>query len=257
MNLLIAIFRSIVLIVFTLVCLPVQWLAFHFSWNIKNVIPNFYHRHVAKIMGITIDEKGEISHQTPKLILSNHVSWLDIVIISATHPVAFVAKSEVSKWPLIGLFAQLQQTIFINRTRRSETKAVSEEIKNRIQNHQSIVLFAEGTTSDGNRTLPFKSALLGALEAQDEHILVQPLAINYTKMGGLPIGRAQRPTIAWYGDMEIASHLWALLKVPSIHVELSWCKPLQFEENDNRKALTQMAERQVRIALHKSAQIEQ
>ncbi|MFG3757146.1 lysophospholipid acyltransferase family protein, partial [Klebsiella pneumoniae] len=97
------------------------------------------------------------------LILSNHVSWLDIIVVTAVTPVVFVAKHEVASWPLFGWLAKLQRTIFIERERRQKTGAVAREMGDRLTGGDTVVLFAEGTSSDGNRILPFRSALIGSV----------------------------------------------------------------------------------------------
>ena len=113
--------------------------------------------------GVRVDAGGRaIARHGPLLVVSNHTSWLDITVISTLAPLSFVAKSEVAGWPLFGTFARLQRSIFIDRTRRKGAAEANREIAERLAGGDAIVLFAEGTTSDGNRVLPFRSAVVGA-----------------------------------------------------------------------------------------------
>ena len=113
------------------------------------------------------------------LIVANHTGWLDIVIFSAVMPLSFVAKSEVDGWPFFGTLARLQRTVFVERARRSQTGEARDAIRERLLAGDTLVLFPEGTSSDGNEVLPFKSALLGAAEAvlaDGSHVTVQPVS---------------------------------------------------------------------------------
>jgi lyso-ornithine lipid O-acyltransferase len=101
--------------VLTLVLLPFQLIGMTFDLRLQRSIPHLYHRILCALIGVRIREIGERSIAAPVLILSNHVSWLDICVISALAPVVFVAKSEMARWPVFGWLARLQRTIFINR----------------------------------------------------------------------------------------------------------------------------------------------
>jgi 1-acyl-sn-glycerol-3-phosphate acyltransferase len=114
------------------------------------------------------------------------------------------------------------------------------------------VLFAEGTSSDGNRVLPFRSALVGALRealAQVEagkHIAVQPLSVGYTGLFGMPMGRQHRPVVAWYGDRDLVSHLRQFLRRGAVEVTLSWGEPVTYDPGADRKAMVRALEGVVR-----------
>jgi 1-acyl-sn-glycerol-3-phosphate acyltransferase len=119
-----------------------------------------------------------------------------------------------------------------------------------------MVLFAEGTTSDGNRVLPFRPALVGAAGAALAHpavgrIWLQPLAITYVRRNGLPITRRERPEVAWYGDMDLAPHLVSFLKQGPLDTVVAWGEPIEFGVRTDRKEATAQAERAVRAALHR------
>jgi 1-acyl-sn-glycerol-3-phosphate acyltransferase len=211
-----------------------------------------YSRALCALIGVRITVAGRPPAHDAVLVLSNHVSWLDILVITATVPVIFVAKSEVAGWPLIGWAARARGTVFVARDRRQQTPAANATIARHLAEGQSIVLFAEGTSSDGNRVLPFRSALVGALRealAQADtgaRIAVQPLSIAYTGLLGLPMGRQHRPVVAWYGERDLVPHVTDLLRRGAIDVTLSWGDPVAADAAGDRKALVRQLEREVR-----------
>ena len=150
------------------------------------------------------------------LLISNHVSWLDITVLSAVAPVSFVAKQEVASWPFVSWLAKLQRSVFVDRNRRNEVGDKANEILERLAGGDHIVLFAEGTSSDGNSVVPFKTPLFAAAKPtggapMGAKVWAQTLALTYTKLYGLPLCRRGRHVVAWYGDMDLASHAWRLL----------------------------------------------
>nr|WP_245404754.1 lysophospholipid acyltransferase family protein [Ancylobacter gelatini] len=213
-------------------------------------IPVLYHRAVLALIGIRVRVTGAPVPARPLLLVANHVSWLDICVLGAQFPLCFVAKSEVGRWPGIGLLARLQRTVFVDRTARAATGRAAGEIAGRLGDGDPVVLFAEGTSSDGNRVLAFRSALLGAASrGAGEHAAVQPLAIAYVAQGGVSLGRTRRPLVAWYGDMDLAAHLMEVLRRGTLDVELRFGEVI---DAGNRKAAAGEAERRVRAMLARS-----
>jgi hypothetical protein len=115
-----------------------------------------------------------------------------------------------------------------------------------------VVLFGEGTASDGNRVLPFRSALIGAARdalAEAEHsgrVLIQPLSVAYTGLHGLPMGRLHRPVAAWYGHIDLVPHLMKVLRHGAFDVVLTWGEPIAYEAQTDRKAVAKSLELTVR-----------
>ena len=240
------------LTLFTIVLIPVQWLAVKFDWPLKRKLPVFYHRVLCRIVGFRITVAGERFAQHPLMIVSNHTSWADITIITSLAPVVFIAKSEVGRWPIFGLLAKLQRSVFVDRQRRQKTGDVNAEIAQRLAEGDPVVLFGEGTSNDGNRVLAFRSALIGAARdalAEAEHagrVWIQPLSIAYTHIIGMPFGRQGRPSIAWYGDMDLLPHLKNILSTGAVDVTVTWGVPVPFDENSNRKDVARILEQSVR-----------
>jgi lyso-ornithine lipid O-acyltransferase len=164
----------------------------------------------------------------------------------------FVAKREVATWPVFGLLARLQRSVFVDRTRRHRTDAVNEEIAARLAEGDPVVLFAEGTSSDGNRVLSFRTALIGAvrnaLDNADDAagVLVQPLSIAYTHLHGLPFGRQHRPVVAWYGSLDLLPHLGEVMRHGAIDVVLTFGEPIPCDGRTDRKELAKLLETAVR-----------
>lgn len=234
-------------VLFTLVCMPVQWLLLKSGSGAARRFPNWYHRRLAGLFGFHIRVVGQPVTKEGVLIVANHTSWADIVIFSAVLPISFVAKAEIARWPFFGTLARLQRTVFVERERRSATGQTRDEIRDRLLAGEALVLFPEGTSHDGNHVLPFKSALLGAAEAVldgGRHVRVQPVSAAYTGLYGMPMGREMRPFFAWYGDMEMVPHLWAALLAGPIDVVVQFHPTLSLDGMD-RKALAGAARQQV------------
>ncbi|MDA7948010.1 MAG: 1-acyl-sn-glycerol-3-phosphate acyltransferase [Hyphomicrobiaceae bacterium] len=249
--------RALVILIgfflFTVPLMPLQLALRYVNTDWARRFPHWYHRHVCRLLGIRIHQQGEIAEDRPVLLIANHISWLDISVLSAVGPVSFVAKSEVGTWPFISWLAKLQGSVFVERRQRMNTHTSASEIMNRLREGDHIVIFAEGTSSDGNRVLPFRTSLFAAAKPRGEEaknhedsIYVQTLAIAYTRQQGLPLGRRGRPSVAWYGDMEIAGHAWELLKRGPLDAHVCVGAPVNLREFDNRKALAAFAEKQIR-----------
>ena len=249
-----------VFILFTALTLPLMPLQQLFVWfwpQVARAFPMHYHRMVCRILGVRVEVVGQAPGQGPLLIACNHVSWLDIVVLSAVAPVSFVAKREVGRWPFFGTLARLQRTIFVDRERRHATGGARDEMRERLEAGDIIVLFAEGTSGDGRNVLPFKSSLFGAAEIPG--VLVQPVTLAYRGHRNLPMNRRLLPSYAWYGDMDLAPHLLGALRAGPIEVTVICHAPLSLSGELSRKVLARHAEEQVRrglvLALHDPAKI--
>jgi 1-acyl-sn-glycerol-3-phosphate acyltransferase len=232
---------------FTLSLMPVQWVLVKTGSTWSRKFPNWYHRKVLRILRIRLTTVGEPVDGKPCLIASNHVSWIDIPVLSAVAPLSFVAKREVHHWPFFGTLARLQRTVFIDRERRHTTGKSRDEMRERLAQSETIVLFPEGTSSDGVRILPFKSAFFGAAEA--DGVVVQPVSVAYRGHWGLPMTGRHRPTYAWYGAMDMIPHLWSAAKAGPLDVMVVLHKPMTVAEAGGRKALAQAAEAAVKRGL--------
>jgi lyso-ornithine lipid O-acyltransferase len=238
--------------ILTLSLLPFQLLAARIERFWFKSLPFFWHKRVCTLFGLHVEMKGIISDQRPLLLVSNHVSWSDILVLGSLAELSFIAKNEVEDWPLFGRLAKLQRTVFIDRKTKRKAGEQSREIADRLKAGDILVLFAEGTTSDGNRILPFKSSLFGAakmaLDADqaDAKVFIQPVSIAYTRRHGIPLGRAHRSIAGWSGTVGLKKHFLDLVRAGSIGVDVTFGDPLVYDHHTNRKSLAQNTEAMVR-----------
>lgn len=254
------------LLAMTLLLVPLQLLALRFGWPLQRALPRLWHRGACVMTGVRVVVRGAPASGRPLLLTSNHQSWADMMALGSVVDCSFIAKSQVAGWPLFGWLARLQRTVFVERERRGHVGRQADTIGQRLRAGDAMVLFAEGTTSDGNRVLPFKTALFGAAQSalgdgrngenQSGEVLVQPVAIAWVRLHGLPLGRAARPLVAWTGSLELKPHFLAFLRHGAFDVEVSFGEPLVFSSQSDRKAVAKQCRAQVsrllQQALHPS-----
>ncbi|HYB09365.1 MAG TPA: lysophospholipid acyltransferase family protein [Alphaproteobacteria bacterium] len=238
--------RLLLYIGWTVVLIPVQALAVTFGWRLRETLPVFYHRSCCRIFGIEVEVRGVRAPGRPALFVCNHTSYLDIMVLASLIPCSFVAKSEVANWPLFGLLAKLQRTVFVVRERR-QAAVQRDEIGERLAAREALVLFPEGTSNDGNRVLPFKSALFAVANETigGVPLTVQPVSVSYVALDGMPLGRFLRPFYAWYGDMEMATHIWRVATLGVLTVVVEFHPPAPHEAFLSRKTLADYCFRRV------------
>ncbi len=215
---------------------------------------HFAHRYSSwlnKTMTARVHINGTPVKNEPCLMVANHASWQDIFLIGGSVPVSFVAKSDVKSWPVIGTLARMAGTVFVDRTRRQSSGNTKNEMQQRLENGETLVLFPEGTTSDGSQILPFKSALFGAsqLEVDGKPIKVQPVTVAYKRVWNLPMARAVRNGFAWAGDVPLGTHLWNNLKSGPIDVSITFHEPMTVNDVGGRKVLAKLSEEIIREGL--------
>ncbi len=226
--------------IFTVALIPIQAVLVLMGWRAQVSLPVWYHRRCCRLLGIRVVRRGKPVQDGPVLFVSNHCSYLDITVLGSLVPASFVAKTEVAQWPLFGALAKLQRSVFVDRQSFRTVKQL-DEMSARLEAGDSLILFPEGTSSDGNRVLPFKSSLLSVaeLEPGGQPLTVQPVSIAYTMLDGLPMGRYLRPFFAWYGDMEMVSHLWQWAGLGRLTVVVRFHEPVTLARFGSRKVLSE------------------
>jgi lyso-ornithine lipid O-acyltransferase len=238
---------GITLIIVVIPMIIIQLLCLKMPIYISSYIPMRFHKMMLKFLRVNIVIKGDISIYTPTLFICNHWSWLDIPVLGAVLHAHFVAKSEIANWGIFGFLAKLQRTIFVSRQNRQRTAEQSNIITEYLADKRNIILFAEGTSSDGNRILPFKSSLLESAKPTDSvKPAVQSVTVIYHKLYGMPTGRTKRPFIAWYGDMEMGSHLKDFFNLGPVEVILDFGTPVYYDDFTSRKELSYHLESEIR-----------
>ncbi|HEY3149935.1 MAG TPA: lysophospholipid acyltransferase family protein [Dongiaceae bacterium] len=232
-------FRLTLYALVTLVLTPVQILILLIAPPLWWALPYAYHKLCCRIMGLKVRMVGAPTRTRPTLFVSNHVSYLDIPVLGSLVPVSFVAKAEVAQWPGYGWLAKLQRTVFVDR-RRNTTMQQRDSLRARLAAGDPLVLFPEGTSNDGNRILPFRSALLSVAEAApaERPLAIQPVSIAYTSVNGVPLGWGLRPLVAWYGGMELGGHLWRFSRLGQVEVVVQFHDEARVGDFPSRKELT-------------------
>ncbi|MCL4244164.1 MAG: 1-acyl-sn-glycerol-3-phosphate acyltransferase [Candidatus Dadabacteria bacterium] len=205
-------------------------------------LTSFFSKLMKKNFGVTvrIDKSGKsgsgYSEEKTYLVLSNHLSYLDIFLLFSEFPACFIASvDEVRETFLLGRATELSGGFFVERRNRTNLRAEIESIADILKMGLNVVLFPEGTTSNGEQVLPFKVPLLSV--AQKAGVEILPVCIRYTKINGEEVGLHNRDLVYYYGDMEFFTHADTLLTVKSIDAELKILDPVDASSSNSRKDL--------------------
>lgn len=248
------VFFLFVLVPFLVVVLPLQALLLALRLPAWAILPRMFHKLACIFLGLRVTIIGAPSVGRPTLLVSNHISWTDIIAIGSVADVTFVAKREVGEWPFVGYIARLQRTIFVNRNRRSDTGRTAQAMGEHMAAGNSVLLFAEGQSDTGTHVLPFRSALIGAaqhamIEAGAKDVVIQPLTVAYTRIQGLPVSRNERGLIGWAKSKSLKQNIVAILSGPVKDVTVAFGNPVPLDAGADRKAVSKAAESQVRSML--------
>jgi 1-acyl-sn-glycerol-3-phosphate acyltransferase len=167
------------------------------------------------ILNIKVTVVGEEGHLQGSgyVIISNHLSYLDGIVLGSIFPVVFTTEGKFKNWPLIGQWSVLIGTIFINRERKNEVRLLVLEMIRKLK-QTNILLFPEGDSTNGERMLPFQTVALAA-PLRNRSIIV-PVTLVYTDIDDEPVSKANRDLIYWYDDMDYLPHFWKLLSLGGI-----------------------------------------
>jgi 1-acyl-sn-glycerol-3-phosphate acyltransferase len=256
-------FFLFVYVPFMLIFCPIQWVWSKLKAPGWNMIPRVFHQLGAAFIGLRVTVVGKPVDGRPVLIVSNHISWTDIIAIGSVANVTFVAKQEVSRWFFVSFMANLQRTLYVDRTRRTDAKRTTGEMAKRMADGGAVLLFAEGQSDIGTHVLPFRSALVGAaqqamLEAGAKEVLIQPLTISYTRLQGLPVSRNERSLIAWIKSKSVKQNIREILTGGVKDVTLAFGTPKPLSQGADRKVVTREAEADVRrmlVALNRGTEL--
>lgn len=237
--------RGASIVALTFPCMAIQAMCLALPGRAKVGFARMYWSLFTRAMGIRVRVIGERTRPAGSrriVYVSNHTSWVDIPVVGGVLDGCFVAKGEVATWPLIGTIARLGRTVFVSR-QRATTGRERDVMRDVLNQGDNLILFPEGTSSDGSRTLPFRSSFLAVAEARNDNDLshvpiIQPVSVVYDRLGGLPIGRASRPVFAWYGDMDIGTHFWRLAQNVGLGVTVVLHAPIDPLRYRDRKELT-------------------
>ena len=237
--------------------------------------PPRVHRALCSAFNVNVKVFGKQIEDQPVLFISNHVSWIDIWVLGGVLKGCFIAKDDMTNWPVLGYMATLQRTIFINRKKRTDVSLQKQIIQDRLLSGDNLILFPEGTTSEGGRVLPFNSSLFSVVEFPDDHIrreearnytpkfdeegseisvpieddklgiLIQPVTLVYRRINNMPAIRTSRPLVAWFGDMAIGPHFKKFINLSRVETEIHFHMPVSRNVFKSRKELSSYCQRTV------------
>lgn len=196
-------------------------------------------RLVAAILGVRLRRAGEPFRACPTLFVANHLSYLDVVCLSTALDATFIAKSEVAGWPLVGYVARLAGTMFVRRHWRLAL-VQRDALAARLRAGESLILFGEGTSTDGLDVKPFKTSLLSVAEpwVLDRPVGVQSVSLVYLRLSdGTPIDAANVHLYSWWGSADMAPHLWRVLCLGGAEIEVHFGPPVLSWAVTSRKLL--------------------
>lgn len=211
--------------------LTLVWLFLPRAGRVSACLERFAWRNILRSFRLEVHVEGHANQGS--LIAANHISWADIPVLSACGPMYFVAKAEMSKWPLLGMLAVRARCIFVDRSSRAGLRTEIAQLKDRLAAGDNVVLFPEGTTGPGNDLLPFHSSLFAGLEELG-HVDVQPVAIRYLSRSGERLDPALQRQVAWLGDDSLLPHALELAAQGGFRVEVAFLE--SFRESDRKVA---------------------
>lgn len=200
--------------------------------DFHRAVVRWWHRRLCRVLGVRVTVQGRPAG-TPALLVANHVSWLDIPVIGGAADLAFLSKAEVRRWPLVGWLAHKAGTLFIQRGGKNASNAASEVMTFQLLRGRSVLVFPEGTTSEGDGVRRFHPRLFAAAQLADRP--VQPVALRFRNGGS-------RDTVApFVGDDSFPAHLWRVLGARGIEAELVFCPPIS-SRGVERRVLAEKAQ---------------
>ena len=207
--------------------------------RIRLRIASFYARRVCKTLKLNVERAPSVHEKVDGLLVSNHLSFFDILVHASQHPSVFVTSCEMEETPFVGGFVKLAGGMFVERRHRRHLERDILRMETLLRSGFSVTLFPEGTTGDGSRVLPFKAGLFSS--AVKSGISLIPTTLNYQKWNGLPVSSENREGLFYIGDQTLFQHLWRIFTVTSVHVHYKVHEPLIFPvATDPRRAADEL-----------------
>lgn len=230
--------RAAGLIGLLLVFVPLHYLYRVISYG--SPFPMLFLRYAARVCGAKVEVRGTFLKRDV-FFVANHLSWIDILALAGASGTAFVAKAELAEAPVVGWLASLNRTVFVKRENRMGVAEQINALKDALADNWSVTVFPEGTTTDGQSLLPFKTSMLSVLEPPPPGVLVQPVILDYG-----PVAE----WIGWIGNESGVNNAKRLLaRKGTFRVELHYLEPFSPEDFRGRKAIGQESRRRIEEAL--------
>jgi len=206
-------------------------------------IIGIYSKFVLKFLGIYVNVLGEYNKEKNYLIISNHLSYIDVLIIASHFPSAFVTSVEMRDTPFLGHIAKLGGCLFVERRSRSHLSQEIKELTHGLESGINVAIFPEATSTEGREVLRFRRPLFQA--AIDSNVEVLPLCLNYRYINFEPINVFNKDKVFWYGDMTFGKHFWELLKTPRIEADLSLLPVIETQKDWDNAVLAETGHERV------------
>ena len=232
--------RVVLAALWTVPCAVVQAGLLMLPGRGKKHLARIYWAGICTVLGVERRVIGlPVATGRPVLFACNHTSWLDVPVLGGTLEACFVAKAEVGSWPVVSLVARLGRTVFVSR-KASETRRERDSMRARLLDGDDLILFPEGTSSDGTRVLTFRSTFFAIVEATATGALplIQPVSVVFDRLDYLPARRSTRPVTSWYGDMDLGSHFWRLARHRHLRATVRIHDPIDPADFPSRKLLS-------------------
>ena len=224
-----------------LICIPL-----HYLWRLFRLSspwPKMFLRVVARICGARVRQQG-VHLKRDVFYIANHLSWIDILAMGGTSGTAFVAKAEIGTSPVVGWLANMNRTVYVSREDRFGVAEQINRLREALADNWAITVFPEGTTTDGRSLLPFKTPMLKVLEPPPPGVLVQPVMLDYGKVG---------PEIAWIGvEAGKDNAIRLLARKGSFRLTVHYLEPFHPRDFPGRKAIAAESRRRIADALSAS-----
>ena len=202
-------------------------------------LPHYFHRGVRFILGIDVVFSGEETSLKPVLYVSNHISYIDIFVLGGIRAY-YIAKSEVANWPVLGQLARFQNTLFFERN-VGKAKAQLQVMQSHLASGNSLILFPEGTSTNGTHVKEFKSSLFEAanIPNTEQRVTIQPITVAYTRYAGEKMDQSALDHYAWYATMPFGSHFRSLFSLKKVDVKVHFHPVCYLDDFDTRKHCAQ------------------
>ncbi len=226
-----------IFIVAGFVCLILTVLGYLGAKSSRKSLQTATYRMALKLWGMRLEIKGALE-EAPALLVANHCSYLDIPILGALGAMRFTPKSDVRSWPVIGVIPPAYDVIYVDRVPGKAKKAQADLLA-ALGQGERICVFPEGTTNDGRQLKPFKATLFSLAEQWQGEVplAVQAITIRYVSVDGQPLDDALWDQVAWFGDTDLLSHMWAFAAFRNVHVEVTCHAPITLQAGEGRKEL--------------------
>ena len=250
------IFKLLIILVLIFLVLPFQIVSNIFNLKFRYLVPYLFFKLVNFFLGIKIEldqqSKVHLSNKSEvgSLYVSNHVSWIDIVAIGSLIKSRFIAKKEVKAMGIFGFLAALNNTFFIDNSKATKSLDYSNNISKKLLNGENLILFPEGTTSDGSAIRKFKSSFFESANSkylcpssrEEKFINVYPITLCYLKKNGLPMGINVRRGVAWIGEYPMLRLMYDFLISGNVSIYINISNAVTFKDFGDRKKLSSHCE---------------